>query len=66
MATVKVIEILASSTKSWSDATEQAISKASKSLRNIKSANIQNLGVTIENGKIKEYRINAKLSFELE
>jgi flavin-binding protein dodecin len=66
MATVKVIEILANSTKSWSDATEQAIAKASKSLRNIKSANIQNLGVTIENGKIKEYRINAKLSFELE
>jgi dodecin len=66
MATVKVIEVLANSTKSWSDATEQAIAKASKSLRNIKSANIQNLGVTVENGKIKEYRINAKLSFEVD
>jgi len=66
MATVKVIELLASSNKSWSDATEQAIAKAGKTLRNIKSANIQNFGVTVENGKIKEYRINAKLSFEVE
>ncbi len=66
MATVKVIEVLANSTKSWSDATEQAIAKASKTLRNIKSANIQNLGVTVENGKIKEYRINAKLTFEVD
>jgi flavin-binding protein dodecin len=66
MATVKVIEVLANSTKSWSDATEQAIVKASKSLRNVKSAHIQNLGVTVENGKIKEYRINAKISFEVD
>ncbi|MEP7267446.1 MAG: dodecin family protein [Saprospiraceae bacterium] len=66
MATIKVIEVLASSNKSWSDAAEQAIKKAHKTIKNIRSANIKNLGVTVENGKIKEYRINAKLSFELE
>ncbi len=66
MATVKVLELLSSSNKSWTDAVEQAIKKASKSLRGIKSANIQNMGVTVENGKIKEYRVNVKLTFELE
>lgn len=66
MATVKVIEVLASSSKSWSDATEQAVAKASKTIRNIRSANIQNLSVKVENGKIKEYRINAKLTFEID
>lgn len=66
MATIKVIEVLASSTKSWSDAIEQAIAKASKTIRNIRSANIQNFSVKVENGKIKEYRINAKLTFELD
>ncbi len=66
MATVKVIELLASSPKSWTDATDQAIKKASKTLRGIKSANVQNMGVNIENGKIKEYRVNVRLTFSLE
>jgi flavin-binding protein dodecin len=66
MSQVKVIELLSSSPKSWTDATELAIKKASKSLRNIRSANVQNMGVTVENGKIKEYRVNVKLTFGLE
>ena len=66
MATVKVIEILSSSPKSWSDATDQAIKKASKSIRDIRSANVENMSVTDENGKIKEYRVNLKLTFGLE
>ena len=66
MSQVKVIELLSSSPKSRTDATELAIKKASKSLRNIRSANVQNMGVTVENGKIKEYRVNVKLTFGLE
>lgn len=66
MATVKVIEVLSSSPKSWSDATDQAIKKAGKTIRDIRSANVENMGVTIENGKIKEYRVNLKISFGLE
>ena len=66
MATVKVIELLSSSPKSWTDATDLAIKKASKTVRGIRSANIQNIGVTVEDGKIKEYRVNVKMTFGLE
>ncbi len=66
MAIVKVLELLASSPKSWTDATDQAIKKASKTVRGIRSANVKNLSVTVENGKIKEYRVNVKVTFGLE
>lgn len=66
MATVKVIELLSSSPKSWTDATDLAIKKASKTIRGIRSANVHNLSVTVENGKIKEYRVNVKLTFGLD
>ena len=66
MAVVKVIEVMASSKVSWEDATKQAIERASKSLKNIRSAWVQDQSVTIEKGKVKEYRITLKLSFELQ
>jgi dodecin len=66
MATVKVIELLAGSTKSWTDAVDQAVKKANKTLRGVKSAHVQNMSVTVENGKIKEYRVNVKISFAVE
>lgn len=66
MAMLKVIEVLAESTKSWEDATQQAIANASKTVRNIKSIYIENFEATVDNGQIKAYRINAKISFILE
>ncbi len=60
---VKVIEILAQSEKSWEDAANIAVKKASKSIDNIKSINIQNMNAKVENNKIVKYRINAKISF---
>jgi len=63
---IDVIELLSSSPSSWTDATNQAIKKASKTLRQLKSANIDNFSVTVEKGKIKEYRVNLKLTFEVE
>jgi len=65
MSVVKVIEILSNSEKSWEDATQKAITKASKSVKNIRSANVQNQSVRVEDGKIVEYRVNLKLTFEL-
>lgn len=65
MSVVKVIEVLSNSEKSWEDATAQAIAKASKSVKNIRSANVQNQSVRVEDGKIVEYRVNLKLTFEL-
>jgi hypothetical protein len=67
MSVIKVIEILANSNKSWEDAAQQGINEASKSLKNIKSIYIkEHSAIVNENNKIIEYRITAKLSFEIE
>ena len=66
MKVLKVVEVLANSEKSWEDAAQQAIKKASKSVRGIRSINIKNLSATVQNDKITEYRLNAKLTFEIE
>jgi dodecin len=66
MAILKVIEVLSNSPKSFEDAIEKAVKKADKSLKNIRSVNVQNMSVTVDNGKIKEYRVNLNLTFELE
>ncbi|WP_394992597.1 dodecin family protein [Emticicia sp.] len=63
---LKVIEILASSPKSWEDAAANAVSEASKSVRGIRSINISNQSAIVEDGTIVEYRINCKISFEIE
>ncbi len=65
MAVLKVIEVLSSSTKSWEDATAKAVKEASKTLKNITSAYVQDQSVTVKNGKIAEYRVNLKLTFKL-
>ncbi|MFM2267736.1 MAG: hypothetical protein RL757_1177 [Bacteroidota bacterium] len=66
MAVLKVIEVLSSSKKSWEDATAKGVAKASESLRGIKSAYVQSQSVVVENGKVTEFRVNLKLSFEIE
>jgi flavin-binding protein dodecin len=66
MTMLKVIEVLAESNKSWEDAAQNAVATASKSVRNIRSINIENHSAEIAKGKIASYRINAKITFELE
>lgn len=67
MAMLKVIEVLAESKKSWDDAAQVAVSNAAKSVRKIKSINIVNMQATVNaKGKIDSYRINAKITFEIE
>ncbi len=63
---LKVIEVLAESNKSWEDAAANAISRASKTLNGIKSIYIKDFEAKVENNKIVQYRINAKISFMLE
>ncbi len=65
MSVLKVIEILSDSSKSWEDATAKGVAKASKTLKGLKSANVQNQSVTINNGKITSYRVILKISFEI-
>lgn len=66
MSVVKVIEVLADSKVSWEDAAQNAVSKASETLHNVKSVYIKDHSVKVENGKIVSYRINAKVSFILD
>lgn len=66
MATLKVIELLANSSKSWEDAAQQAVLEASKTLHNIKSVYIKEHSALVEKNKIVEYRVTIKLSFEIE
>ncbi|KIA97518.1 MULTISPECIES: dodecin family protein [unclassified Flavobacterium] len=66
MKVLKVIEVLSSSDTSWEDATQKAVSKASKSLKNIRSAYVQEQSVTVSDGKVTEFRVNLKITFELE
>ncbi len=66
MAILKVLELMASSPKSWEDAAQQAVTEASKSLKNIRSVYIKDHSAVVKHNKIVEYRIVAKLSFELE
>ena len=66
MAMLKVIEVLAESNKSWEDAAQTAVSHANNTLRNVRSIYVKNMEATVENGKIKSYRINGKISFVLE
>ena len=63
---VKVIELLSQSPKSWEDATQSAVNEASKTLRNIRSIYIKEFTAEVENGKVSNYRINAKVTFDLE
>jgi len=65
MSVMKVIEVLSNSKESWEDATATGIEKASKSVKNIKSAFVQSQSVTVKDGKVEEYRVNLKLTFEV-
>ena len=66
MAILKVIEVLSSSTISWEDATQKAVLQASKTLKNLKSVYVKEQSATVKNGKVDEYRLNLKITFELE
>lgn len=66
MAVLKVIEVLASSTKSWEDAASQAVAEAAKTIKGITSVYVQDQSCTVKDGKIDEYRLNLKLTFKLE
>jgi hypothetical protein len=66
MAVMKVIEVMASSTISWEEATKNAVEHASKSVKHIKSAFVQSQSVVVNDNEISEFRVNVKISFEVE
>jgi hypothetical protein len=66
MSVAKVSEISATSTKSFEDAIQQGLSRASKTLRNIQGAWIKEQHVRCDNGKITEYQLNMMVTFVLD
>lgn len=66
MATIKVIEVLAESDKGWEDAVQNAVTEASKSLHGIKSVWVKNIKAEVTDGKVTSWRLNCKISFELD
>jgi len=66
MSIVKVIEVIASSDKGFTEATENALKEASKTVKNIKSIYIKHMNANVENNKIVSYAVNAKISFMIE
>ncbi len=65
MAVLKVIEVLANSNESWEDATKNALDQASKSVKNIRSVYINEQSASVKDGKIDDYRVNVKITFEV-
>jgi dodecin len=62
----KVIELIGTSTESWEKAANVAISRASKTLRDLRVAEVVELDMVIEKGKVTAYRAKVKLSFKFE
>lgn len=66
MAIVKVIELIASSERSFEDAIQQAVNEASKTVKNIDSVWVQDMKCHVKDGKVSTYGVNCKLSFRVE
>jgi hypothetical protein len=66
MSIAKISEISATSTKSFEDAIQQGIARATKTLRNIRSAWIKEQHVRVENERPSEYQVNMMVTFVLE
>jgi flavin-binding protein dodecin len=66
MSVAKVTELSATSGKSFEDAIQQGIERATKTLRNVKSAWVKEMRVSVENDKIAEYQVNIQVTFVLD
>jgi flavin-binding protein dodecin len=62
----KIIELVGTSPDSWEKAAKAAVDKASKTLRDLRVAEISTLDMHLENGKVLAYRAKVKLSFKYE
>jgi flavin-binding protein dodecin len=63
-STYKIIELVGTSTKSWEDAAKTAVDTASKSLKDLRIAEISELDMKLEKGKVAAFRARVKVSFK--
>ncbi len=62
----KVIEIVGTSTDSWEKAASSAVERASKTLRDLRIAEVTQLDMQLKEGKVEAYRVKLKVSFKFE
>jgi flavin-binding protein dodecin len=62
----KVIELVGTSTNSWEEAAKSAVDMAAKSLRDLRVAEVVELDMQLDNGKVASYRAKVKVSFKYE
>lgn len=65
MAVLKVIEVLSNSETSWEDATKKAVKHAAKTVKNIRSVYVQEQSAIVKNDDVTEFRVNLKITFEV-
>ncbi len=66
MSMVKVIELSSESADSWEDATRQAVERASRTLRNIRSVWVKEFEAVVDGNNVSQFRVNLKVSFLLD
>ncbi|MCK4924538.1 MAG: dodecin domain-containing protein [Spirochaetes bacterium] len=66
MSVYKVVEVIGTSEKSWEAAAMEAVETASKSLRDLRIAEVDQMDLKLENGKVAAYRVRVKLSFKIQ
>jgi len=62
----KVIELIGTSEKSWEEAARSAVERAAKTLRDLRVAEVEQLDMKVENGKVVAYRARVHVSFKYE
>lgn len=65
-AVIKVVELVGVSTKSWSDAAQQAVSRAAGTIRHVTGLDVIKSSAVVKDGRITEFHVNVKVAFVLE
>lgn len=65
MTVMKTVEIMSESGKSFEDAIEAAVKRTGKTVKNIRSAYVNEMSTSIKDNKIDKFRVNVKITFEV-
>ena len=65
-STYTIVELVGTSDKSWEEAAKLAVETAAQTLRDLRIAEVIRLDMTVENGKVKQYRARVNVSFKYE
>lgn len=66
MTVVKIIELIGSSPIGWSDAAQNAVTEAAKTVKNVKGVHVKRCTAKVKDNKIVEYNANVKIAFIVE